>query len=192
MAFIKVVDWSSQIASSHISELEKQEMNPEATLSLTLPNGASGDVALPPIPLSVMAVADMLAEVEKGPVMFPDEPDDNATDTVALLLYSTHVELFGERTPIQEFDAIALVDQRDKVLGTHVCTGYDDGNFTLLLKESRVRIFERRTGKLRSEHVFEPSNKCPLIALRFGGKDEGDSPTPTDDIRDWVRSQVKQ
>lgn len=193
---IKIADIQDQLGKVDASDWQKAVVKLEGTLVVDLKGGGRVEVKMPPIN-AASSVEAVLKKIENGPVVFAGEPPDvDPMQNVMLFSGSLSWKLFGRGSVMQDVDGIAVQRMLPEVKGKKTCSGYKDNagkdmpSFELLLKETKVVIYVRRTGQVAETKVFPPDEECPRFTFRRAGEKTDDSSIPTQDIEDWLRSRV--
>ncbi len=165
-------------------------MHPKGKPAITVP--------LPPIHYSAMSVGYLFEEVKDGPVRFGDEPARPDGPPRSVIDANTSPQIFGTATTIRDIDAVAISTTLPAVKSARQCGGYkdDDGRpmaaVTLELKETEVKIYDRRTGKVIEQRRFAPKDECPsFVMVRAGSDPKTDSSVPHEEIQAWLQAWVQ-
>jgi hypothetical protein len=164
------------------------------TLKLVLPDGRQGETRLPPLSYKYH-LKDIFKHAENGPVVFGKEPvDPKPADSLFDVDGDVVGKIIGRAGALQDIDFIATRDRLPTEKGRKQCSGYTGpvSTLTLVLKETEVTIWNRRTGDVVAKKVFPPDKECPMMT--FTGKDstEIDSTPPVEAIAAWLKSNVKR
>lgn len=166
-----------------------------ASFTITPPGGSAIEVKAPP--QSAYGVKDTLLEVASGPLLFTGETNAEGPVRNAIWFDGIERRLFGAPAPtLADLDAVVIVVRPDSDK-TNVCTGYTDDNgnpqpdVTMVLKDTVVRIHERRTGRVFAETTFPPDQECPTwLTTEPGVAEVRDSYEPTEDMVAWLTAQL--
>lgn len=193
---LKLVEVEDRFGTLPAGDAMKGKIDPKLTLTVDEPDGQQIEVELPAASAASSAHA-MLERVENGPVLFGKEkPDDKPNENVLYLAGTLSWKLFGKAQTLAEVDRIAIAHQRDEVKGTKTCSGYKDNagkampDLEIQLKETEVKVYDRRKGDVVEEKVFPPDNECPMFAFQSKDDNKKDSSIPTQAIESWLRSLV--
>ncbi len=163
-------------------------------LHLSLRDGRSGATPVPAVNLNY-TVGELLRAAENGPVLFGQEPADPHPHDSLYWPGGTKRHI-GRAGRLQELDYVLLTHPQPAIMGRRLCPGERtakgerEPDVTLLLRQTRAVIYDRRTGASVHQQVFDPSNNCPLV--RFGGSNrEQDSYPPFQAIEAWARTLVR-
>jgi hypothetical protein len=173
----------------------------EDKLALTIqpPGAESFALPLPPLKLSSYTLEDLLAAVENGPVLFGDEPApprDGPPRSLYWVRAPTGRARFGSARTIGELNAVAIAHRRPEVLARKTCGGYKrDGkplpDVEMLVKETEVTVYDRRTGATIARRMFRGKDECPMFLIRFGNEPTIDAYDDNDGIASFLRALVQ-
>lgn len=133
-------------------------------LKLELPGKEPLSIAAPPQPVG-HAIAKHLWAVEKGPVVFPGEPEKaGPLDSIAVVQARSHMQrlrVLGSGKSLGDLDWVAVerppAEPRAKSCPTSSGVARVVRGFDTLLK-----LYERRSGKLIAEHTVPVDLSCEL------------------------------
>lgn len=164
------------------------------------PVGRDGfTLPLPSLTISSYQLEELLKAVENGPVTFGDEPPPVEKGPPKSLYWvngASDKKLFGRVGRLGELDGVVISRRRPEVMGRKRCGGYKrDGkplpDLDVLLKETEVFVYDRRTGAVVERRVFPPRDECPMFVMRRAGEDSVDSYEPWDAIAGYLRAFVQ-
>lgn len=193
-ATINAVDITEKLGAVPLDQAKQRDvrLDPEASMTLELPNGAKTEIKLPPARVGP-AVYNTLKQATTGPVLFGKEPPDEKPMQSIIIGWAMEPEIIGNAKMAKDIDAVAISTQLADVKGTKKCTGYTGGkgDITLQLKETELVIYERRTGKQMAKKTFPPDQTCPKFAIQDNKGSANDSSIPVEAMRAWLKTQVK-
>ncbi len=173
---------------------------PDATIdgsvfTITPPGASAIAVTIPP--QSAYGVKDTLLTVANGPLLFSGETSTEGPVRNAVWFDGIERRLFGAPAPtLADLDAVVIVVRPDSER-TKVCTGYTDDagrpqpNVTMRLKDTVVKIIERRTGRVAAETTFPPSEECPSwLTAQAGVEEVRDSYEPSEAMQAWITGRI--
>lgn len=173
---------------------------PDATIdgsvfTVTPPGAGAIEVKIPP--QSAYGVKDTLLTVASGPLLFSGETSTEGPVRNAVWFHGIERRLIGAPAPtLADLDAVVIVVRPDSDK-TKVCTGYTDDagkpqpDVTMRLKDTVVKIIERRTGRVVAETSFPPSEECPTwLTAKEGAAEVRDSYEPSDAMLAWITDQI--
>ncbi len=190
MLEVRVASLYGTIATADLEEASLDDL----AVSVAVPGGATFDVPLQPE--TVYGLDDLLEAAAEGPVLFAGESSVEGPIRNVIWFHSIHRHLLGAGAPtLADLDAVAVATRLEG--STKTCTGYvdDDGkpapDIELRLRETKVTIYERRTGREVATRTFGADEECPTWAVGDPSKvDRRDSPVPDADIVAWLETQV--
>ena len=188
------VEMREKLGTLTLEELDR--FDPGLTLKLTLPSGRQGETKLPPLPFKV-GLHDMFAKIETtGPVLFGAEAaDPEKADAVIWVYDITEVTIIGRRGKLSEVDFVAVHEPLPEK-GTKTCSGYTDtagksvAPIELVLRDTEVRIYDRRTGKIVEKKIFPTDGTCPGAAF-VAGANRQDTSAPLGTIETYLNTVLK-
>ena len=193
-ATIKAIDISEKLGAVPLDQAKQRDvrLDPEASMTLELPNGAKAEIKLPPARVGP-AVYNTLKQANAGPVLFGNEPPDEKPMQSIIIGWAMEPEIIGQAKMAKDIDAVAISTQLADVKGTKKCTGYTGGKgeISLQLKETEAVIYDRRTGKQVAKKTFPPDPRCPKFAIQDDRGSANDSSIPVDAMRAWFKTQIK-
>ena len=166
-----------------------------AVFTVTPPGGSAIEVKIPP--QRAYGVKEALLAVANGPLLFSGETGTQGPIRNAVWFDGIERRVIGAAAPtVADLDAVVIVVRPDNDR-TKVCTGYTDDagktqpDVTMRLKDTVVKIIERRTGRVAAETSFPPSEECPnWLTTKEGVPEVRDSYEPTDAMLAWVTDQI--
>jgi hypothetical protein len=173
---------------------------PDATIdgsvfTVTPPGAAAIEVKIPPQP--AYGVKDTLLTVASGPLLFSGETSTEGPVRSAVWIDGIERRLIGAPAPtLADLDAVVIVVRPDSER-TKVCSGYTDDagkpqpDVTMRLKDTVVKIIERRTARVVAETSFPASEECPTwLTAQKGVEEVRDSYEPTEAMLAWITERV--
>ena len=165
------------------------------TLTVTVPRHKPLTVSLEKFPVLHTLLPDLLSTVTNGPMRFFNESEaDDKSSLVYVPSNNRDMHIVGTQPQeVQDIDWIALTDD-PQVVSEKTCSGYSGKNSKLVIefKDTRVRIYERRTGTLQLEDRIAPpkKKKCPEYIV--GVKDGKSSVHIKDEqVAAWLTKKLK-
>jgi hypothetical protein len=189
------VDVRDKLAGVALDQLKSVDV--ELTMKLELPDGRQGEVKLPPVYFDY-GLRELFEKADGGAITFGAEPDDPKKTDCLVWPSGGELERYGKCGKVHEIDWIAVSHRLEDEKGRKVCKGYTDnaGNpmpdLTVLLKETEVVIYDRRTGDVVDKKVFPPDDECPMFTFRAKDETTQDSYPPTQKIQAWLRTKPKR
>lgn len=137
------------------------------------------------------AVAGALKTIDKSPVKFEGEPEgDGKVDTVVALDINGYVrEVLGSGEKLQDIDLLAT-EVKNETSRTKKCTGYEKGDIQLVMVDSVVKLYDRRSGKLVEEKTFSGKDECPSMAF-VSADGKGKSYADGKEMDAWLKGFIK-
>ena len=161
-----------------------------AKLTIEWPTTTPLETELPPLKIW-SAAAGALKSISKSPVKFEKEPEaDGKVDTVVALDINGYIrEVLGSGEKLQDIDLLAT-EEKNETDRKKKCSGYEKGDIELVMVDSVVKLYDRRTGKLVEEKTFAASDRCPSVAfVSTDGK--GKAYADAKDMDAWLKTFIK-
>jgi len=181
---VKGLAWLGPIAFRDLEHVDAG-----LTLKLELSDGRRGETKVPPLNFDLQ-IGDIFKTIDHGPVTFGAEPaDPKPADALYDVDGLTSSRLYGKPAAVQNIDFIAIHTTLPAEKGRKICSGYTgrQQTLTLVLKETEVTIWNRRTGAVVAKQVFPPDRECPAAALDKAEQDHTADPTK---IEAWLKTKV--
>lgn len=167
----------------------------DVTVTLTLPDGRSLKLKMPP--LRIRAMHDVFSRVTNGPVLFAEESAD-ADASFDNVLRCEREQCFvvgGAAEFARDVDGIAVIERTKGPL--HTCKYLKRGpaqddpiraapDRTMSLDPAVVTVFHRRSGRKLVSQTFAASDACPYSVPE--GVNTVVADAPLGKIDEWLRS----
>lgn len=99
--------------------------------------------------------------------------------------------MIGKVGKVHQIDLVLYADTGGEERGRKTCSGFQGGDITLVLRDTKAVLYDRRTGALVDSKTFPPDPTCPTLAVL--GEARSSSSLPRyDDVEKWVRSRLKR
>jgi hypothetical protein len=186
---IDALDKLAQVAYEDIEHVDTG-----LALELTLPDGRQGQTKIPPLTFKY-ALKDIFKRIEHSPVTFGKEPEDHKpADSMFYVEGGVVGEIVGRAGKLSEIDFVATQEKLPEAKGKKECGGYTGprATLTILLKETQVTVWNRRTGEIVEKKTFAPKTECPMFEMVRADESDVDSMPPSDAINAWLKSKIKR
>lgn len=188
------IDLRAALGRATLAELKR--FDPGLTLILETPT-RHGEAKLPPLPFDSL-VTLLAHSLEKGPFSFGDEPKDANEHDCLLFSAGPRSAMLPRPCKLEQVDQVAL-PQLGEVRGKKTCGGYGDLGFgpghktlSMSLHETRVDLYERRTGKLLQTKVFPPDTECPKAVTVQTGEHDIDNRLNLPKAEAWLKDIARK
>ncbi len=168
----------------------KYEIDLGLTLKVKLPGRKELSTKVPALPLRT-ALNDVFKDAADGPLQFAGEPEAKGKpDTAVILDRSGHFKKFvGRGKVLQDIDLVSF-EEKEETTRSKKCSGYKGGPIKLMMVDSTVRVYDRRTAKLVKEKKFKASTRCPSVAYVNRKDSTAKSYAKNRDIERWVNRLI--
>jgi hypothetical protein len=186
------IDLRESLGGALVDDLKR--FAPDVTLVLETPTKRA-EARLPPMAFTSLP-ATIAGELAHGPFLFGAEPKDANEHDCLLEIAGDHAATRPRACKLREVDEVAVVHLGD-VRGKKACTGYGEmgvrpghKTLTMSLHETRVDVYERRTGKRLDGSVFPPEAVCPKAATVTAGQTEIDNALNWPPAEAWIKARA--
>lgn len=167
--------------------------DPKISVSVTLPDGRSGSIDLPPQRMNTYALGQLLKEASGKGVTFEGEAPDTKRDTAFM---ASGGRAIGRKGVVRDIDVVVTL-AKGTMKGTKNCSGYKskDGSMrsvTLELFEGEAVAFDRRTGAEIARKTLPPNSVCPMTLYQAKDDPTADSNLPTTAAEKWAATLLKK
>jgi hypothetical protein len=168
----------------------KYQIDLGVTLKIKMPGRKELSTKVPPIPVRG-ALHDLFKKAADGPLQFAGEPESKGkADTAAILDRNANLKkIVGRGKVLQDIDLISF-EEKEETTRTKKCTGFKGGPIKLIMVDSNVRVYDRRTAKLIKEKKFTAKTKCPSLAYVNKKDNTAKSWADTRAIERWVNRLI--
>lgn len=173
------------------------EMNstfdPRLTLTVTLPDGRSGNAAVPAQRVNSFSLGQFFQQNAGKSITFDGETPDTKRDT-AYITYSGG-RIVGRKGLVRDIDLVVTL-KKGALKGTKNCSGYKtkEGavrSVALELFEGDSVAYDRRTGAEVARKTLPPNAECPTTLYQAKDDPTADSHLPVAAAEKWAKTLLK-
>ncbi len=186
----EVASVRDQFADVPVEELRDYRLGPDETLIIKTGSGREGSLELRPV-TAWLAIRSILEQVEdRRPVTFENESEPSDE----LSLYFGSDDVYGPATTVGEIDLVAIRNRLPGAVGEVICE-YEQGyggpkKRTMLLKESEVVVYDRRTAEVVASNRFAPDAEC--FELPIGAEETFSRSASRSTIEPWLLELIDE
>lgn len=187
MFYYDIKDVISKIELDSVYNKYSYKMKPwdfNVTMKVTLPGHKPVDLKIPAIDPS-SGINKYFNEIVDGKIEFQNEGKDAAKkDSMITVFKFSAPVVTGKGKLLEDVDVIAVVADEDSKVVKKCKFTKETVNVTM--KDAKITVYERRTGKKLGEEVVKNSGKCPMFVSYDKKKMEGSKSVDRKDIEKWA------